>query len=86
MNTEEDFKWYIDLVAENGMNWDIFKKILMHSPEEIWPKSSLVLLVNELSKTRKELDELKNYFQQLGDHSSASTNAHQDKNNALRVR
>ena len=74
MNTEEDFKWYIDLVKENSMNWDGFKKILMKSPEETWPnKTSLVLLINELTNTRKELDELKNKL-------CGRSNGHQDKN------
>ena len=86
MNTEEDFKWYIDLVAENSMNWDGFKKILMKPSEETWPnKSCLLLLIDELTKSKKELDELKNKFQQLGDQGGAPTNGHQN-NNIARVR
>ena len=78
MNNEEDFKWYIDLVSENSMTWDGFKKILIQSPEETWPnKSSLVLLIDELTTSRKELDELKNKVQSRG---NLPTNGHQDKN------
>ena len=66
MNKEEDFKWYMDLVTENSMTWDGFKKVFSKSPRETWPnKSSLVLLIDELIKSRKELDELKNNNQKL---------------------
>ena len=91
MNKEEDFKWYMDLVTENSMTWDGFKKVFSKSPGETWPnKSSLVLLIDELIKSRKELDELKNNNQKLEKQRDQNgkiftSNVHQNKDNTTTV-
>ena len=91
MNKGEDFKWYMDLVTENSMTWDGFKKVFSKSPGETWPnKSSLVLLIDELIKSRKELDELKNNNQKLEKQrdqngKNFTSNVHQNKDNTTTV-
>ena len=48
MNNEKDLKRFIKEVRKNNMEWDYFRKNLLKSSQETWPKSSLVLLINEL--------------------------------------
>ena len=74
------FQSHIDLIKENGLNWDVLEKYVKKISQDTLPKSVVELLINEMKDLAKKLEESNRKVEQLENKGAqnSTTNGHQN--------